>query len=402
MAKAFKYIIYFLLFFALFYSETMQVGSMTFSQVWKMPLVVYLFYCYASSNKKYPSFIPVALGFALMQILNSDIITNSFFAFSRLAKFADFPLLFAFFYTKKYSSEKLWKITISVAQYFILTTIPYILNILPEKQTIEHVYGDTVGRLYIFQSMHAASIILSFAIIVIAYNLKYYCKTTVGKVYNAILLLIGFYAIFGTFVRTGWLMSLLGILIIFFPRKFSAKELMISIAILAGVAFFVVYQYNNNADFVNRLFDNGDARSVDKDALGSGRMIFLATGLELFFNSNVIEMLLGCGALQVFDYMDLRLGMHIGLHNGFGDALVMNGIIGFSLLIMMLFRMFLFIKKYKQSRFYLLLIAFYIPFVACMYTQGNIGFGQDLFAALLLSLLYYDYTEMNIRKLSHV
>lgn len=393
MIKFIKYIFYFLLFFALFYSETMQVGSMTFSQVWKMPLVVFLLFDFFQKHKHHPSFIYPALFFAVIQILNSDLFASPFFAFSRAAKYADFPLLFAFIYSRARDSRTLWSITLMVAQFFVLCTIPYLLDIIPEKQNIEHVYGDTIGRLYIFQTMHAAAIILSFSIIVIAYKTKYYCRNFSDLFYNFVLLVIGLYAVFGTFVRTGWVMSLLGIVIIYFPRRFTMKEVVLGLVFITAIIIFFLFEYKYNVDFVNRIFDNNESRTIDQDSLGSGRLVFLKNGLTLFASSGFINWLFGCGCLSVFDYMGSHVGMNIGLHNGFADALVMNGIIGLLLLLSMLWREFKYIRKRRKSKYYLLLMAFYISYLSCMYTQGNIGFGQDLFAALLLGLIHLDYKE---------
>lgn len=251
--------------------------------------------------------------------------------------------------------------------------------------TEEFYYGDFISRTYYFQSMHAASIILTFANLIIAYHLKTTCSKTKQTIFNTALYAIGIYAIFGAFARTGMVMTIVGSIIIFYPERLKARDIFIGIAGVVFVCAFFIYQYEHNPDFVNRIFDQGENGHVDRDRIGSGRLMFAEKGFLLYTSGNFLQQFFGYGNVAVTEHMARHTGMAIGLHNGFADAFVMNGLLGFFFFIKMLLAYISYVKLRIKTNYSRLLLAFFIAFLSCLYTQGNIGFGMDLFTALVVA-----------------
>lgn len=386
MLNILRYLFHFILFFTLFYFESFKLGSFSFSQLWKIPLVIYLFSYLLSRRDVKESYVFWGILFALIQLLNADLLHNANVAVTRFCKFADLPLLTYFICTIGFPKDKIWRLSFLTAQYFILSTLPFLTGFLSDVVSTDNFdFGNFTSRTYFFQSMHAAAIILSFSVLVIAHKIKEDISSKSTLIYNSILLVIGVYAVYASFARTGMLMMVLGLIILFLPSGFRIREVCICIIGLLFLGFFFYYQFEHNPDFVNRIFDNNNSGVLDTKRVGSGRFVFIENGIKLFSSGSFFNQMFGFGSIAVQEFMKKSTGMYIGLHNGFADALVMNGFLGFFFFLKMLYAYIVFVRRRKHTSQYRLLMAFFIAFLTCQFTQGNIGFGMDLFTALIVA-----------------
>ena len=98
-----KYILYFIPFFALLYSENFDIMGMPFSQLWKIPLIIFLiihFIKYIKSKK--PAFQQISIWYAVKMLFNTNITYRPITNITEFARFLPFPLLFEYFKRKKF------------------------------------------------------------------------------------------------------------------------------------------------------------------------------------------------------------------------------------------------------------------------------------------------------------
>ena len=85
--------------------------------------------------------------------------------------------------------------------------------------------------------------------------------------------------------------------------------------------------------------------------------------------------------------------MRIFSHNGFVDALTINGLIGIFLFFLFFFLIFKFILQQKTSKYFRINFTFIIMYLSYQLTQGGVTFGTDIFLALSLNLLIPNNNE---------
>ena len=96
-----KYILLFVPFFLLFYSESLNIGGVTISQLWKMPLLIYLiYYLFQYRHKLSPAWTQGYYWLSLKHLVNSGGINYLFSNIQTGISFLFLPLLFNYFQNK--------------------------------------------------------------------------------------------------------------------------------------------------------------------------------------------------------------------------------------------------------------------------------------------------------------
>ena len=226
------YILSFLPFFLLFYSESNSIGGLKISQLWKLPLLLFLiWYVFQKRHKASPVWTQTYYWLSLKHLFNSGMVKQLFGNIQDGLTFLFLPLGFNFC-QNAWTKDFLSRFLLCVCQYFILTNIPFLFfGMESKKEGIS--YGDFQAYTGIFQNQHAMSIIMGICIIVILYNFKLGRFRQWGVIlYNVLLLVLGAYSMYLGFARTGWLMCLLGVSILYMPRTMQVRQ-WIGIAVLA-------------------------------------------------------------------------------------------------------------------------------------------------------------------------
>ena len=145
-----------------------------------------------------------------------------------------------------------------------------------------------------------------------------------------------------TFVRTGYLMFIVGVVFLFLPKKLNFKQVMSGLAVflILGVGFYVLLETNET--FYNRIFD---IRNGKQTAAGSGRFLFWMASFELWYNGSVFEMIFGHGFHDLIMYMYQKTGLPVFAHNEFFTQLGQNGLLGVIFFIGYLISLFKFIWR---------------------------------------------------------
>ncbi len=127
MRNYLNYIFFGLILLFLFHFETLFIGSVKISHLWKGVILLYL--TYSVFRQKADRFIykPLLL-LALLQILNFEIINNPFNALVNFMTILIIPVLGI--YVLKFNPSQLKKALIFLSSFFILSFIPYLLGIL--------------------------------------------------------------------------------------------------------------------------------------------------------------------------------------------------------------------------------------------------------------------------------
>lgn len=379
------YILLFIPFFLLFYSESIEVGSMSVSQLWKIPLFIYLiYYLFQHRHLSTPLWAQAQYWSSLKQVFN---VHNAFSVQSILfaIKFAFLPLLFCFFNNQRWTLCTLRKVLLVVAQYFILTNIPFLLGLKTMKTGLD--YGNFVAYSGIFQNQHAMSVIMAICIIIILndFNTGQF-REWGSRFYNAVLVALGAYAMYMGFARTGWLMFLLAIIVIYMPRTLQVKQWVAIVTLMIALVGGFTYMFHTNDHFRDRIVGN-DLQTHKKLNIDSGRSIYREAALDCYAQSPVVDMVVGVSYEDMSQAIKKRVGVALSAHNGFVEMLVINGVVGLILMLVFLFGLLAFVLRRKCCPSFRLALAMWVMFVSFQATQGGHFFHASVLYALIFCIL---------------
>ena len=382
-----KYLLYYILGFILLYIDGINNPNegWTIGQLWKVPVLLWLFLKIANSIKE--DYIKIRFAFSLNQLLNVDTIINTIGSLSNVLKSLSLPLFLC--YIEKYISYRAaLKFILVFSQIIIVSFVPFWLGIIEERHTyLGAELLDKHALIGVFNNSHTASIYLSIStLILIFYN--HYIKTTkYEKAYNMFIVALGCYFLLNTYVRTGYLMFLIGSLILFFvAKKTFLKRLML---LGVGLVFIFITGYflvNTNKALEARLTEQ-TGYNEEESINGSGRFFFFFFFYHMWAESdNLLNILFGYGKTELLKRQRKENGLNVGSHNGFLDALSQNGIIGFSLLVLYYLFLFKYNYKYRRTPYYRLFLAWFVSDLSFQMVQGGVFIFYDVMSAVIIML----------------
>lgn len=386
------YILLFVPFFLIFYSEAIEIGGMRVSQLWKIPLLACIvFYLFQHRSKKSPAWTQAYYWLSVKHLVNSGSIKNLFSDIQDGISFLFLPLIYNFT-QNAIKSSTISKALLCISQYFVLTNIPFLFfGLQTHKQGVS--YGDITGYTGIFQNQHAMSTIMGICIIVLLYSFKRgMFRNIFTKIYNICLLALAAYAMYLGFARTGWAMCLIGILVLFSPRNTNVTQWIgiatVTLSLVGGFIFLMI----TNENFHDRILDINSMTGKQKE-IGSGRSEYIANALELYASGNIFEMAFGKSMTDLTEYEYIKTGRRIYAHNGFATLLVTDGAIGVLLKITAMALLLGFIHKRRNCPSYNAALAFWMMNLSYQLTQGGHVFHSDLIYAMLFCLLQDEYKK---------
>lgn len=375
----FKYIFYGLILLFLFHFETLYIGPIKISHLWKGVVLVYLLFAIIKKKQKafiYKPFIWIAV----LQLVNIEIINNPLNAFVIFSTTLLLPIIGI--YVLKFNYNQLRKALIFFASFFILSFVPYQLGIL---QSLEEGYnlsafGGASGLVGPYQNPHGAAISLASALIVVLY---YWFEGSFNKLYLTILFLLGFYFLLNTYVRTGLAMFAIGSIPILF---YFAKKQARTFFQLVIFAFFMAILASNwilsNEVLMNRITGQSQYHSEESfESMGSGRGGIYIASLEIFIESNPLEKIFGMGQSEQINRIYKKTGMEIVSHNGFLDLLLANGLLGLLLFLSLILRI------YKLAKSSILLKSSLFMYLVMCIVQGYDWISASLVLFLSISIV---------------
>lgn len=391
-----KYLILGILLLFLFHFESLSIGPMKVSLIWKGFLLTYLIIVLTRGAKIKPYLYGSLLLLAFLQIINIELINNTFNAILLFSTTLIIPLLGI--YVFRFTFEQINKGLLFFASFFILCFTPYKLGLLSSINSGYELtsYGfESSGLIGPFQTVHSASTALAGALLVVVFFLF---TNAYSKIYLSFLLLLGTYFLFSTYVRTGMLMFILGLIpIIFhFGKKNSKSFLKLLAANMIASIVLVPWILSNEA-----LMDRITGKRVNQsefdsvEDLGSGRGSIYISAVEIYIEANLLEKIFGVGQAQEKIRMEKKIGHGLIPHNGFLLILLNNGVIGIVLFLTFLMNIYRCLLTYK-SESVVLLKALFLAYIVMTFFQNF-----DMLYEILLLFLSIALTVKHSNKFNY-
>ena len=381
---------WFLIFFVAFYLKGFTIGGQELVYLWKLPLLLFLISRVVGQEAKY-AFLVLGYLFAAKNLVNVGFFKFPVDSIINFVKYLTIPLFVHWLYLNINSAEALKKlrlVPVYMAAFFIICNIPYYFGIFSAPVTTMLWMEDTQldGLIGMLGAPHYTSAVLAVACIVLV---DFLAKKRADFRINALIipiLLIGAFFLFKTYTRTGWLMFVVGIILLF-VRKISFKDLgKIALAgLILAVGLAVLFQTNEG--FRRRVMDDR-AGQEDKSAyetVGSGRLQIAQVYLENLYESNFVTYLVGMGMEESQRRYEKKDGMPLFAHNGFIQTLVDNGVLGFILYLLFLITMYKAIARSVSSHNQITVAVFFM-FLSCLATQQANYFLLDVFLSIYIGI----------------
>jgi len=405
-----KNIFYFITFFVLLYIEPLSIGGIKIAILWKVALMGFVVIALLQSRSySFPNFIFYNYLYSAKFLLTTTTFTSIASAVAQISEVLKsmFIGLFAHYFIvrSKAKGDYLWieNLSYKFSIFILLSIFPFMLGIispLDEGYDLSRYGVEAFGFIGIFQNPHAASITLAFALSILTSALA--TKRIVkNRILLYILMIAGLYALYQTYVRTGFLIYVLALYFIYIKdKKFTTILAKYAPAAIAGLIGFYILYLNSpvlQMRFTDKnIYTEQQYKSEDQwKQLGSGRFWIWYSAYSNWSEADFYEKLIGLGMEEAKDHMAEKIGLRILAHNQFFQSLQESGLIGFVLFIIFLLTMYKFITKRKSSQFYQTAITIYFGFIILNIFQGGHYFIVDLYLAMYLSLLYLDINNMN-------
>jgi hypothetical protein len=386
-----KQIIFGILLFFIFYLEPIYIGPIKFAHLWKIPLLLYLLFSINFKIKK-DKITQYSFLYYIKYLLTTGIIYFGYLmdGFLMTVRGISIPIINNFLNVKNYEQQKLVKFLSFISDFIIISSIPFLVNLiqpLGSGYELENYGLESVnGYVGIFQNAHGAAIITSQALLI---KLFFVIKNKRFSIFNILLTAIGFFALYQTYVRTGYVMIFIGFLIIVY-LEYGIKRFYKLIPVLGLLVIVAVYLFINDSALRGRVTQQNIYRQNQEltiDQISSGRLTLSIVNLQSYWESDILTKIFGMGVQYSTDEMNKKIGMRKMSHNGFVDALVHNGLFGFIFYILFLRMIFKIIKKNKHSVFYSLGLASFFSFLLFIFFQGGNFFLLEVQLLIILWIL---------------
>lgn len=381
---------WFLIFFVAFYLKGFTVGGQEMVYLWKLPLLLYLISRVMRQKTGY-AFLVLAYLFAAKNLVNVSFFKFPVDSIINFVKYLTIPVFVHWIYLNINSASALKKlrlVPVYMAAFFIVCNIPYYFGVFAAPVTTMLWMEDTQidGLIGMLGAPHYSSAVLAVASVVL---LDFVANKRGNFRVNLIvipLLIIGVFFLFKTYTRTGWMMFLVGTIVLF-ARKISFKNLgkIAAFGVLMAIGLSVLFQTNEG--FRRRIMDDR-AGQEDKSAyetVGSGRIQIADIYLTNLYESNFVTYLFGMGMEESMRRYEQKDGMPLFAHNGFIQTLVDNGIIGFVLYMLFLITLYKAIARSESSHNQLTMAMFFM-FLSCLATQQANYFLVDVFLSIYIGI----------------
>ncbi len=387
-----RLILFYTIGFSILYLELIPIAGVSFGILWKSILILALFLpiLYKILQEKYIdtfAFLIIIFAFKILISYSSmDYIISTITLFTKELML---PILY-FFFILKMDEESLLFLAKHFAILLVLSFVPYMLHLLTPlghgynlgAYGLENQYG-LVGP---FLNPHTASISLAFALIVITRNITKE-NSKIENIFFLSILALGFYELTLTYVRTGLVIYIIvGLYLLL--KEITLKKIVLLFMLGLTLLMGGIYLYKTNDIVRMRLSDKN--KYVKKAELGSGRLDYWKTAIINWSNDEDIVLFIGLGEVYAMDKMEERIGERLFAHNKFFQVLQRDGLIGFALLLAILFSLKSFLSRHKHSKHYTTAFAIFIGILIEMMFQGGFYFNVVFLFAVYLALLKKD------------
>lgn len=387
----FKQLIIGILLFFIFYLEPIYIGPIKFAHLWKIPVLFYLLFSVRFKIKR-DKITQYSFLYYIKYLLTTGVIYFGYLmdGFLMFLKGTSIPIIYNFLNVKNYEPQKLIKFLSFLSDFVIISSIPFLANLIqPLGRGYElenYGLGSINGYVGIFQNAHGAAIITSQALLV---KIFFVIKNQRFSIYNILLTAIGFFALYQTYVRTGYVMFFIGFLILVY-LEYGIRRSYKLIPLIGILIIISTYLFTNDSVLQGRLTQQNIYRQNQElsiDQISSGRLTLSLVNLQSYWESDILTKVFGMGVQYSTDEMYKKIKIRRMSHNGFVDALVHNGLLGLIFYLLFLRMIFKTIKQKKHSFLYSLGLATFFSLILFIFFQGGNIFLFELQILLMLKII---------------
>ncbi len=384
-----KLILFYIIAFIVLYLEPIAIGGMSFGVLWKIVTIFILslpILYEAFKRKKMELFAVLYFIFALKTLFSYTSMDYPMESITIAIKIIMFPVLYLYFI--KSSKETLLFLAKHYAIAIILVFVPYLFELIEPlgKGYPLEIYGldGKYGLVGPFLFPHSASISLAFGMIVVTLLINSN-NSKMTNLFYLLLLLLGFYELMLTYVRTGLFIYLVALAYVFL-QNLNMKKILLLILTTIVLSAGSLYLLSVSKVAQMRFEDRNKYVSNDKIGFGSGRLDYWSAAVENWSNDEDIVILIGLGFTYGKEKMERSVGLKIFAHNEFFQMLQQEGLIGFILFMSSLIALYRYMKRYKSSKYHQNSMAIFIGMISMMMFQGGFYFNIVVFLAIYLAL----------------
>jgi len=387
----FKQIVIGILLFFIFYLEPVYIGPIKFAHLWKIPMLFYLLFSVRFKIKR-DKITQYSFFYYIKYLLTTGVIYFGYLAdgFLMTVKGISIPIIYNYLNVKNYEPQKLIKFLSFLSDFVIISSIPFLANLiqpLGRGYELENYGLESInGYVGIFQNAHGAAIITSQALLV---KIFFVIKNQRFSIYNILLTAIGFFALYQTYVRTGYVMFFIGFLILVY-LEYGIRRSYKLIPLIGILIIISTYLFTNDSVLKGRLTQQNIYRQNQElsiDQISSGRLTLSLVNLQSYWETDILTKIFGMGVKYSTDEMYEKIKLRKMSHNGFVDALVHNGLLGFIFYFLFLGMIYKTIKQNKHSLLYSLGLASFFSFLLFVFFQGGNVFLFELQLLIMLKII---------------
>lgn len=386
MYKVVRYIFVFLLMYLL----PLDVGGVKVSYLFNFFILFFIFYKLAKISISWNLLGVILFAYSIKILFSGGLYYAPVSTIVDGFKSILLPSILIYLYNY-YKPREVYSFCLEISVFFALSTLPFLLELVKPVKSGYNLasFGenDTSGFIGFFENSHTAASCLAFSALFLINHLVYFWKNLKleKRTFLIAVVLLTLLCLYKTYVRTGYLMIIVGVISIG-VANFKVRYLVPYFIGLLTSFFLGFWVYERDSTLQNRLMDNN---IYAENTMGSGRLEFIDASMEIFINSNLLENIFGLGIGKYQTEMGKIVGMEIYAHNGFVTALLRDGLIGFFLFCFI--SVFL-IKKASecQSKLYKSLsISVVMSYLAYQLVQGNvISSIMEIFLGFLFVLMF--------------
>jgi len=345
-----KFIKYLLL-FLLIYLDPFLIGGFKWAQIWKIIILVILFFYFSINKYKYNKFVSIYFLLAISSLFNASIFDSFIVEFGIFIKNLILPFILVYWINSKAYLNNFIK---DFSVFIILSGIPFIFKLIPQlgEQYDLEIFGSSLNIFTytgLFQNPHAASIITAYATIVC---FSYFKKSRkkIEKYFMLIVVIIGLILSVNTFVRTGLAMTIVGLLSNVLYGK-SLTKILKFLPLFILISLMIIAYVQSNELLINRLVGvNKYQTTLDINTVSSGRLgIWKSSLISYTQNYDSLEIIFGLGESELKARNKENIGRPYVVHNGFLDMLITNGVLGLILYILFVKKWYYYLKNKAKS-----------------------------------------------------
>lgn len=396
-------VVIFFLLFVLTFLEQYKFLSIGFGPLWKLAISVLFFLTWIKSMRPVPIINKLGFLFCFLIFINTSFlvyIKTDIFEFFR---YLVLPLSIGFFFNKKFNKEDINKFLVLFCMSLVLINIPVFLGIIDVNYEQKDFYltykvteAKSIGFKGLYDNPHNFSIYNSLSFLVILNNVAYKRYKSLLW-FQILILLIALYFSYLSFVRTGWVIIMVGAIYVYLKhfKNVSKLKKLALVVFIPLVIVLLYFQVSQSKLLLMRLFDQtAYNKNVGFETQGAGRLFFSYQALINWLNDGFLSIIFGYGLEKGKLLLDKTIGYNLVSHNGVVDVLQSTGLLGLGVFSLYIKKIYFKVSKYvsdlkTRDDFILIFITFLVAGVLQSFTYPYILF--------LLGLSFYNATYNSIR-----